>query len=203
MTYTRVARSCSIVVLFLAGIAFVMSAAFDGSSISLQAASTSRAADVRVQTAPRTHILFRDVKGSYSQHPAVLAELRRYVAIAKAQAVGPVMGIYPMDPDLTPEDELQWQVAVPVAASLQVQRPYAMTVFAPTETVSIDTTVAKLEGDANFLKKWLIDNGFVQTGPTRMLFHDPDNSDPLAVRTTIVYPVKRRARTAAPVRSAR
>ena len=179
--------------MFLAGIAVLVSAADNGSSSSLQEATpTGRAADIRVQTAPRTLILTRDVKGSYSQHPAMLAELRRYVATMKADALGPVMGIYPMDPDLTPENELQWQVAVPVAAALRVQRPYVMTVLLPTETVSIDTTGGRLEGDANFLKKWLIDNGFVQTGPTRMLFHDSDNTNPLAVKATIVYPVKRR-----------
>jgi hypothetical protein len=195
MTYARIAqRSCSIVVMFLAGAALVVSAADDGSSGALQqAASMSRAADVRVEAVPRTYVLSREVSGSYSQHPAMLAELRRYTASTKAPALGPVMGIYPMDPDVVPENELRWQVAVPVATSLRVELPYVMTVFPPTETVSLDTTVARLEDDANFLKKWLIDNGFVQTGPTRMLFHDPDNKDPLAVKATIVYPVKRRA----------
>jgi hypothetical protein len=199
----RVARSChSIVVIFLAATALVVSAAGDGPSAVLpQAGSMSRAKDVRVAAAPRTHVLSRAVTGSYSQHPAMLAELRRYVATTNARAVGPVMGIYPMDPDLIPQNDLHWQVAVPVAASLRVQRPYVMTVFPATETVSIDTTVAQLEGDANFLKKWLIDNGFVQTGPTRMLFHDPDNSNPMVAKTTIVYPVKRRAHTDARVKT--
>lgn len=101
------------------------------------------------------------------------------------------MGIYPTDPDVVPEGELQWQVAAPVSASVRVQAPYVLSVLPSTESVSLGSSVGDSHHDGLFMKNWVIDNGFVQIAATRMLFHDLDNPNPLAVKTTIVFPVKR------------
>ena len=194
MTRFRFVQSIVILLTLFTGAAAAITARhYCLPAVPQQQSPSGRHADVRVEATPSTPIVWRDIMGSYAQHPAMLAELRRYVASTNLQATGPVMGIYPMDPGVVPEHELHWQVAVPVSSPARVQSPYAVTIFPPTETVALTSTVGRLEADANFLKQWVVDHGFVQTGATRMLFHDPDNSDPLAVKTTIVYPVTRRA----------
>lgn len=193
MTHTPIhSRHCLVIALLAASALTLSSRAEESSALIEQAQTAVSAKAVRSEVAPRIQIVSRDLKGSFAQHPAALAELRRYLSNVKADIAGPAMGIYPMDPDVVPARELQWQVAVPVASATRLRAPYALRVLPSTEIVALDSSVAESHHDGLFLKKWVIDNGFVQTAPTRMLFHDLDNPNPMAVKTTIVFPVKRR-----------
>ena len=61
--------------------------------------------------------------GGYGQIPKAIQEL---FGALKAQGIepgGPLMGIYFNDPDWTPEEELQWEIVVPVAGESDVAEP--------------------------------------------------------------------------------
>jgi hypothetical protein len=192
MTHKQAGSNLLFVVTLLTASALTISARHDETTSLGQAQSAAGTKTVRNTTAARTQVVSREVKGSFAQHPAALAELGRFVATAKVATTGPLMGIYPMDPDVVPEGELRWQVAVPVSATARMRAPYTLTALPASEVVSLDSSVADSHHDGLFMKKWVIDNGFVQIAPTRMLFHDLDNPNPMAVKTTIVFPVKRR-----------
>src|SRR5687767_8379518 len=193
MTQQQFGSTVVVFVALLAGTAIAITAPFhEPASVSRQAAQRDGAKSVRIEMAVRTQVISREIKGSFAQHPAVLGELRRFLSDEKVPTIGPVMGVYPMDPDVVPDGELRWQVAVPVSVSVRLRSPDSLAVLAAGEVASLDSTVGDSHHDGLIMKKWVIDNGFVQVAPTRMLFHDLDNADPFAAKTTIVFPVKRR-----------
>lgn len=116
-----------LVTLFAAGAQTISARRGETTSSTQQASTAGSGKTVRTEVAARTQVVSREIRGSFAQHPAVLAELRRYVGVAKVPTTGPVMGIYPMDPDVVPEGELRWQVAVPVSRSIRLKVPYSLT----------------------------------------------------------------------------
>jgi hypothetical protein len=193
MTQTQFGSTVVVFAALLAGSAITNGAqCHEPQSVDQQVSQRGGTGSARTEMAGRTQIVSREITGSFAQHPAVLSELRRFLSDAKVPAIGPVMGVYPMDPDAVPEGELRWQVAVPVSGTVRLRSPYSLAALPAGEVALLDTTVGDSHHDGLFMKKRVVDNGFVQVAPTRMLFHELDNTNPLAARTTIVFPVKRR-----------
>jgi DNA gyrase inhibitor GyrI len=61
--------------------------------------------------------------GSYKQIPKAIEAFRGALGKQGIEPEGPLMGIYFSDPNWTPEEELQWEIAAPVPAELDVAEP--------------------------------------------------------------------------------
>ena len=111
--------------------------------------------------------------------------------------VGDCFGIYPMDPDAVASPAaLRWRVGVRVSAKpgqrLQAPKPpYKLERLPATQAAVLETRVDTAATDGLALLRWMPENGYVQTGPTRMeyLAHD---GNPLLIPARIIVPIKKR-----------
>lgn len=151
---------------------------------------------VQVQVIPGGTMLVRDIVGDYSQHARVFLELMA-VRDANYVAAGDCFGIYPIDPDAveSPSD-LKWRVGIRVDAKgggqLRAPRaPYKLERLAAVEAAVLETNLKDAAVDGLAISRWLPENGYVQTGPTRMEYHVYDGG-PMLIPARIVVPIKKR-----------
>jgi hypothetical protein len=183
-------------------------------------ARASNAPAIQVRAAPGSVILYRDVSGSYDQHPTVFNELMQY-ARRTYRISGQFFGIYPVDPDAAQGDALKWQVGIrvtpgdpgtsasepipdgqdfPSAEALKrtlnslhaPTLPYKLMILDQSEVATVDSTVAHAAQDGLSITPWLALNGYVQIGPTRMEYLSYQGP-PEEIKVRILVPVKRRA----------
>ena len=174
---------------------------------------------VAVETVRPAIVLYRDVTGSYSQHPVVFKEMMYYVG-KTYRVVGDCFGVYPRDPDAVPPAQLKWQVGVrimpgqplgfgnrlPLAASPDssiselrdvLKRvklpapPYKLKILDGGEAAVLSSTVENAAVDGLSMFQWMADNGYVQMGPTRMEYLSHEESS-MRIPVRIVLPVQKR-----------
>ena len=151
---------------------------------------------VRVDTIASGMMLVRDVQGDYRQHTVVFRELMA-MRDAGYIGVGDCFGIYPMDPDAVESTAaLRWRVGVRVSAKpgqrLQAPKPpYKLERFPATQAAVLETRVDTAATDGLALLRWMPENGYVQTGPTRMEYLSHDGN-PLLIPARIIVPIRRR-----------
>jgi len=150
--------------------------------------------EVAIERVPGTRVLLRTVIGPYSLHSTVIADLLR---TAKSASVEGLVGIYPYDPSVIAESELEWSLAVPMPSDLtltaaQRDAGYAMRTLPGAEVATIATTVANAAAAGTFLQLWLRQHPWAQAGPTRMCYGSPRaGSPPEQAPVRIEVPVKR------------
>ncbi len=76
-------------------------------------AGTSDAGFTIKQTPAETEVVL-PMRGSYNQHAEAIARLVEYARSAGIQAAGPLFGRYYNSPGSVPEDQLRWEVGLPV-----------------------------------------------------------------------------------------
>jgi effector-binding domain-containing protein len=75
-----------------------------------------------VEFGPQT-IAYTAHTGGYGQIPAAIEELFKVLEAQQIEVGGPLMAIYLNDPVWTPEEDLKWQIAVPVSDLVDVTEP--------------------------------------------------------------------------------
>ncbi|MGD0941460.1 MAG: hypothetical protein ABR905_17310 [Terracidiphilus sp.] len=174
---------------------------------------------IQVRAMAGSVILYRDVSGSYEQHPTVFNELMSYAG-KSYRATGPFFGIYPIDPDAVKGTALTWQVGIRVTsgepgfpnaapepnitevpnserlrqtlASLHTpESPYKLAVLDEGEVAVIESTVGRAAADGLSVSPWMANNGYVQVGPTRMEYLSYSGPSE-AIKVRILVPVKKR-----------
>jgi len=174
---------------------------------------------IQVRTVGGSVVLYRDVIGSYDQHPTVFNELMNY-AHSMYGISGQFFGIYPIDPDAVQGNALKWQVGIRVTPekpgtsapesdpskqefpspellkrtldSLQTPAsPYKLMILDQTEVATIDSTIARAAQDGLSIGPWLARNGYVQIGPTRMEYLSYQGP-PGDIKVRILVPIKKR-----------
>jgi GyrI-like small molecule binding domain len=174
---------------------------------------------VEVSRIPSAIVIYREVTGPYSQHPVVFDQLMQYVG-KNYRAVGACFGIYPKDPDAVEVSELRWEIGVRVVPGealgygknlpieelpnvsdarlrqtlrrmKQPEAPYKLKILEGTTAAVVDSTVARAPQDGLAMIPWAPQNGYVQTGPTRMEYLSHEGT-PTEMRVKIIVPVKKR-----------
>lgn len=175
---------------------------------------------IKFEEQQSSNFLYAEYNGNYNQHPTAIPELMGY-AFKNYKPAGPCIGLYPQDPDATPENELHWQVGIrvtpmektssqkgsddPFAINVATEEltipleklkapgePYKLKVLPSVQVISVVTTVGKAAQDGLAMNAWLIINGYVQTATTRMQFAMVQNKDPMSTPVKISIPVTKR-----------
>jgi hypothetical protein len=181
--------------------------------------ATATGKRVTIATIPTAWVLVRDVNGGYDLHAKVFASLIEYVGTT-FRVAGNCFGIYPVDPDAARKGEIHWQAGVAVVpgapldyaerseqrmvehSSRELEReraqlpspsaPYRIVKLERTLAAIIDSSVADAPKDGLSMFAWMAENGYAQSGPTRMEYLS--NKGPSQeIPTRIIVPVVKRA----------
>jgi AraC family transcriptional regulator len=139
------------------------------------------------QTAQGTAVVL-PMTGSYEQHTAAIVRLVEYLQSAGVKLAGPPFGRYHNSPGAVPQDQLRWEVGMPVSGgSTAVAAPfqkhdYAAMTVAFTVVPGRDTARAWSE-----LSSWAASQGYVASGPAMEVWLD-------ATKTEIRLPVRKSGR---------
>lgn len=126
---------------------------------------------VEVIDTPAVHALILPMKGSYMQHPDALQRLSGLLSSRGLKPEGPMFGRYYSDPSVG-EDNLVWEVGVPVAAGMTAEAPFEVKVI-PATVAAVHVYKGPMEelGTAwGTLVQWAMTNGYQPMMPAMQLF---------------------------------
>ena len=109
---------------------------------------------VKIEQIPATNIVSLVFSGNYQKHPEAYGKLSVYVK-SKYASVGSIIGLYPEDPDLVPEQKLTWKISMrvlpgkPNPASPQINRADPFKI--PASKDSLAYPLSKLKAQKNLL----------------------------------------------------
>lgn len=187
---------------------------------------------ISIENIAPVRVLYRDLQGGYDKTQEAFADLKGVMmrfeassssgppALAAAQPaalIADCLGIYPFDPDAVPKDSMSWGAAVIVpetagfrrfraprrAAKLSVPASgYGLQTLPAIEAAVMYSTVGRSPQDGLKFFSWMAENGYVQVGPTRMLYFSDPSVDLLkatpeqiaATKTKIIVPITKRER---------
>jgi AraC family transcriptional regulator len=133
------------------------------------------------------------VTGSYENFEEAVNDLMGAVQEQGVVPSGPMIGIYYDDPEVTPVEELSWEVGFQVAEGTEVQEPLMLKKWEFTKVVKA-MHVGPYEETANMYADIFIfmgDKGLTQAGPVMERFLDnPEEVAPEELKTEIWVPVQ-------------
>jgi CubicO group peptidase (beta-lactamase class C family) len=132
----------------------------------------------QVQHLPPVYALILPMTGSYALHGEAIELVTAYLASKGVNQTGPLFARYLNSPAAVPENELRWEVGVPV--------PEGTTAVSPFEVRKIDEPVvvtANVAGPHSQPKpwpelfQWIEKNGYVPAGPTMTCWPDDSTTE--------------------------
>lgn len=133
------------------------------------------------------------VTGSYENFEEAVNDLMAAVQEQGVVPSGPMIGIYYDDPEVTPVEELSWEVGFQVAEGTEVQEPLMLKKWEFTKVVKA-MHVGPYEETANMyadIFMFMEDKGLTQAGPVMERFLDnPEEVAPEELKTEIWIPVQ-------------
>lgn len=153
------------------------------------------ALDVDVRSLEASRILEREMVGSFEQHPVLLDQISTVLESSGMRPNGDPLGIYPEDPEVVGMDDVRWSIAVPIEGDLEASGVdgWRVRVLPPVTALVASTSVAESHSVGLALKIWTLNEGYVQTGPTRMRFRTPIRHEPQSDFVDIIFPVVKRS----------
>lgn len=126
---------------------------------------------VEVVTIPTVHALVLPMKGSYMQHPDAMQRLWSFISARALKPDGPMFGRYYSDPSVG-EENLVWEVGVPVPAGTTAEAPFQVKEIPGSLTaVHVHTGTMEEIGTAwGTLVQWAMTNGYQPLMPAMQLF---------------------------------
>ena len=186
--------------------------------------------EIKIERIAPQKVLTRQIQGGYDKHQEVFADLKGTMmassppqapARGKALAVAAAadcLGIYPFDPDAVTnaaeKARFEWGAALLVpqefklspsikAKALSVPASeYKVQTLPSIEAAVMFSTVGRAPVDGLKFFSWMAENGYVQVGPTRMVYFtdtsvDLQRATPGQIqetKTKIIVPIKKRDR---------
>ncbi|WP_425391591.1 GyrI-like domain-containing protein [Ekhidna sp.] len=149
---------------------------------------------MEIKVLPATQIIYMTNKGSFNQHPEVIFTFSGYIESLDWD-VKNYIGIYPEDPDAVSNEELDWELGFEVPDDVNVDEleRFKVKTLEGTTALVVNSSVKNSPIHGLYCKVWLLEHGYVQTQPTRMIYH-MDNEQPELQSTTIIFPVVKRTR---------
>ena len=126
---------------------------------------------VEVVTIPAIRALVLPMKGPYMQHPDAFQRLGGFISARALKPEGPMFGRYYSDPSVG-EDNLVWEVGVPVAAGTTAEAPFEVKDI-PASLTAVHEFSGPMEeiGTAwGNLVQWAMTNGYQPGGPVMQVF---------------------------------
>mgnify|MGYP001046615897 CR=1 FL=1 len=137
--------------------------------------------------------VYLPVTGSYENFEEAVTDLMAAVQEQGIIPAGPMIGIYYDDPEITPVEELSWEVGFQVAEGTEVQEPLMLKKWEFTKVVKA-VHVGPYEETANMyadIFKFMAEKGLTQAGPVMERFLDnPEEVAPEELKTEIWIPVQ-------------
>lgn len=139
-------------------------------------------------------MVISEVEGSFQQHPEIIENLRSYLQ-RQGIAAKNCVGIYPEDPDAVPASELNWKVGFELTRDdIQIDaNEYKVETIPGGTALVVESSVKNSAIHGLYCKVWLLEHNYVQTQPTRMIYHF-DSQNPEEQSTTIIFPIVKRTR---------
>jgi len=133
-------------------------------------------------------------QGPYSTFGDKIGELTQFLQAQNIAPMGPLIGVFYSDPNLTKPENLQWEIGFPVMES-NVQAPLRFRQW--TFTTVLEGTYTgpyeKSPGIYADMMAWLEANGFVQAGPIMEKYlSDPNSTKPEDYKTEIWVPCRKK-----------
>jgi effector-binding domain-containing protein len=133
-------------------------------------------------------------KGPISNFGDKIGELTQFLQMQNIAPMGPLIGVYYSDPNMTKPEDLMWEIGFPVMESnaqdpLRFKQWTFTTVLEGTYTGPYD----KLAGIYAEMLAWLDANGYVQAGPIMEKYlSDPNSTRPEDYKTEIWIPCRKK-----------
>jgi hypothetical protein len=189
--------------------------------------ATPTLGEIKIEKIPPQKVLSRQIQGGYERHQEVFADLKgTMMAATPAQApagkalalAADCLGIYPFDPDAVTDAaskaRFEWGAALLVPQNFRLARgTKAKALSVPASDYKVQTlpaieagvmysTIGRAPVDGLKFFPWMAENGYVQVGPTRMVYFTDPSVDLMratpeqlqAAQTKIIVPIKKRAR---------
>jgi len=133
--------------------------------------------------------------GSYAQFGAKMGELMQELGKQKIDAEGGPMAIYWNSSAQVKEEELKWEIGIPVAADTQVEVPLKKKEYK--FDLVVETFYKGPYGSAGQaygpIMEFIAKNGYMVNGPiSESYMDDPSTVKPEECRTLIVVPVAKK-----------
>jgi len=108
-----------------------------------------------------------EMTGSYEQHSLAFMNLYSEIGAQGLAPKGEPFGVYRNDPESTPEDELQWEIGLPVAEGTEVKEPLKLKTWKFVHLVSkkYEGAFDKMDGVYGEMMVWMGENGYTIAGP--------------------------------------
>lgn len=152
-------------------------------------------ADVSISQSEPLTVAFKHVRGPYALIPQSFGELYHWVEHFGLEPAGPPQALYISDPNVTPPDDVEWELWAPVAGGAGGTGP-------DEEGFGIKTVESALLASALYVgawdaigpfyhevMAWLGANGYAPAGPFREVYFDGPEVPPEKNRTQVLIPV--------------
>jgi len=155
--------------------------------------------EVTVKTTEPTTVAFLTCKGPYTQMGEVVPKIFGWMQQKGLEPVGPLTGVYFNSPLDVSEEELSWEVRIPVARTTPPQETDAMGVgvkqIGPQEiAVAMHKGPYQEVGPTHgAIAAWAAGNHYEIAGPPEELYlNDPSTVPPEELLTQVRYPIKKK-----------
>lgn len=172
---------------------------------SLVSTLTATSESVQQQLPPPGRVEIRTVEpfvycslsrsGSFSEIMEAAGELIQNMHLQNIFPMGPMIGIFHGDPNLSDPEKMQWELGFPISEQAQVLAPLEKKVWTfTTVAVSVHQGPYDQTGETILkIQEWLEENGYVQNGPILERYLDPEPSrlSRSSLRTEIWIPCRK------------
>lgn len=147
-----------------------------------------------IKELPPIQFLYMPVNGDFRKHPEVISKLTAYIDSREFEGKN-CTGIYPEDPDAVRSENLDWEIGfeVPEGVKIEESEGFKIRTLEGATALVVNSSVKNSPIHGLYCKVWLLEHGYVQTQPTRMIYH-MDHNTPELQSTTIIFPVVKRTR---------
>jgi AraC family transcriptional regulator len=150
------------------------------------------------QTQPMT-VAFISMKGSLSLIDSAFGRLFSFVAESGFLPAGPPSGVYFNAPGEVPEQEMKWELCVPIAGICNPSGPDKNGLgFRNLEETTVASAVHKgpfsnIGNTYEKLASWIAESEYKIAGPSEEVYlTEPGNTPPAEILTEIRFPVEKK-----------
>jgi AraC family transcriptional regulator len=156
-------------------------------------------AEAKIKKTEPITVAFIVMKGSLSMINSAFGKLYTFLAEEGFIPAGPPSGIYFNAPGEVPEQELKWELRVPIAGICDSSGPDERGLgFKCLEEITVACTVHKgpfsnIGNTYDKLALWIAKNGYQIAGPCEEVYlTEPGNTPPAEILTEVRFPVSKK-----------
>jgi effector-binding domain-containing protein len=155
--------------------------------------------EAKIKKTQPTIVAFIAVQGSLSLTASAFGQMYTFLAKEGFLPAGPPSRVYFNVPGQVPDENLKWELRVPIAGICDPSGPDGKGLgFRSLEATTVASTVHigpfSIIGDTyNAIKSWVDKNGYKIVGPCEEVYlNEPGNTPPAEIRTEIRFPVQKK-----------